>query len=181
MEDTMKKINLVLALLLLGSIALTAQRHFNCDDPDQNGRQAMHQRGERGERGEHGQQMGKHRQGMPLAGILSEVELTDAQKDQIHALQQKHQKWNIQNRADVETLQIDKREALKNKNFSLAKKLTNQISEKRNDAAIKRIELHEDVWNLLTKEQQDAAEDCMKKQPKRQMRNREDAPSSRDR
>lgn len=181
MEDTMKKISLLLAVLLLGSIALTAQRSFDCDGPRGEGQQRMHQRGERGDHGDRGQQMGKNRQGMPLAGILNELELTDAQKDQIEALGLQDQKWNIQNRADVETLKIDKREALRKKDFNKAKKLTNQISDKRNGAAIKRIELHENIWNLLTKEQQIAAEECMKQQPKRQMRNQKEARGTKNR
>jgi len=91
--------------------------------------------------------------------MCEELDLTDEQKDQMEDLRIKNRKEMITERANLELLDIDKKSAMKDKNFKQAKSVTKEIFKMKQDIAISRIDQQEERWNILTPEQQDKAEE----------------------
>lgn len=93
--------------------------------------------------------------------MCEELDLTDKQKEQMEDLRIKNKKEMITAKANLELLEIDKRSAMKDKDFKVAKAITKEILKMKQDIAISRIEQHEERWNILTTEQQEKAEEMM--------------------
>jgi len=100
--------------------------------------------------------------------VCEELELTNAQKEQMEELRISSKKEMITAESEIKLLEIDKRSALKDKNFKLAKKLTGDIFEIKQEMAENRIEKQEQRWNLLTPEQQEKAEEMRKEHPRKE-------------
>ena len=100
--------------------------------------------------------------------MCEELELTDAQKDQMEEFRISSKKEMIVAESDLKLLAIDKRIALRDKNFKQAKKLSGEISEIRQEIAEKRIEQQEQRWNILTPEQQKKADELRGEHPRRE-------------
>ncbi|MDY6915213.1 MAG: Spy/CpxP family protein refolding chaperone [Candidatus Cloacimonadota bacterium] len=90
-----------------------------------------------------------------------ELDLTETQLEKLDKIRVNQQKDMIQFRSETQILNIDKREALQNKNFNKAKNIVKDIYNKKQEQAIKRIEYQEERWNLLTPEQQEKAKELM--------------------
>jgi Spy/CpxP family protein refolding chaperone len=90
-----------------------------------------------------------------------DLDLTDKQLQKLEDYRTEQRKEMIQLRTDIQLLNIDKRAALENRDFKAAKKLVSDIYDKKEEKAVKRIENHEKMWNLLTPEQQEKAKDLM--------------------
>jgi len=170
----MKKITLLIVLLTLGSLALFAQPPGVMDGQQfrrgmRNFQQGQPMYGQRG--------MGNDWDNEHFQGMFEELELTDTQHVQISELRDTHRKWSIQHNADVKTLQIDKDAALRDNDFTKAKKITKQIFEKKSTAAIKRLELRESIWNILTKEQQEKCNTMKHQRPQHKMRHQLKTPA----
>lgn len=101
----------------------------------------------------------KHEDGWRLGHMAEELELTDSQQEYLRDLQLENKKFMIQKKAEIDILQVDKSTALKNKDFTEAKKLTAKIFEIKQEMAMNKIELQEEQWNLLTAEQKIKAEE----------------------
>ena len=109
--------------------------------------------------GDHPKMMqGKH-DGFQM--MYRELDLTDDQKEQMEDLRIKGKKDMIVNNADLKLLGIDKMSAMKDKDFKQAKSVSREISKLKEQIAIKRIEQHEQRWNILTPEQKEKAEELM--------------------
>lgn len=93
--------------------------------------------------------------------MCEELELTDKQKEQMEDLHIKGKKDMIVNNADLKLLEIDKRSAMRDKEFEVAKDVTKDIFKLKEQIAIKRIVQQEDRWNILTPEQKEKAEELM--------------------
>ena len=76
-------------------------------------------------------------------------------------LRSSNKKECIKLNSDMNILQVDKKDALKEFNFKEAKKNTGKIFEVKKNLAIKRIELQEQRWNILDAEQQAKVEELM--------------------
>lgn len=87
--------------------------------------------------------------------FTEELKLTETQQEQMHNIHLDHEKEMIKLRADLETLRIDKREAMDKENFSKAKSLTKQMTKLRESKALKQIEMREKVSKILTDEQKE--------------------------
>ncbi len=98
--------------------------------------------------------------------MCEELELTDTQKEQMEELRINSKKEMIVAESELKLLEIDKRSALKDKNFKLSKKLTGDIFEIKQEMAENRIEQQEQRWNILTSEQQEKAEEMRKEHPR---------------
>jgi len=119
--------------------------------------------------GDHSKMMqGKH-DGFQM--MCEELDLSDDQKEQMNDLRIKDKKDMIAIEADLKLLEIDKRSALKDKNFKQAKSVSREISKLKEQIAIKRIEQHEKRWNILTPEQKEKAEELMDEHPRREFQN----------
>jgi len=94
--------------------------------------------------------------------ICDELDLTDKQKEQLEDLRDSRQKFMIVQKSDIKLLEIDRRNAMKDKDFKLAKKLTQDIFKIKQEIAISKIEQDERRWNILTPEQQKKAEELRK-------------------
>ena len=93
--------------------------------------------------------------------MCEELELTDEQKEQIEDLRINGKKEMITARANLKLLEIDKRSAMKDKDFKQANAVTKNIFKLKEQIAIKRIEQQEQRWNILTSEQKEKAEELM--------------------
>ncbi len=91
--------------------------------------------------------------------MCEELDLTDKQKEQMEDLHIKNRKKMITAKANLELLEIDKRSAMRNKDFKQAKAVTKEISKMKQNIAISRIDQQEERWNILTPEQQEKAEE----------------------
>lgn len=138
-------------------------RKFNdCDQHPMKGKMSK-------DSGHPGMMQGMHNDGYQM--MCEELDLTDEQKEQMEDFRINGRKDMIVAEADLKLLEIDKRSALKNKDFKQAKVVTKKIFEKKQDIAISRIEQHEQRWNILTPEQKEKAEEMMGEHhsPKRKM------------
>jgi len=100
--------------------------------------------------------------------MCEELELTDTQKDQMEGLRISSKKEMIVAESDLKLLAIDKRSAMKDKNFKLAKKLSGDIFEIKQEMAENRIKQQEQRWNILTPEQQKKADELRSEHPRRE-------------
>jgi len=103
--------------------------------------------------------------------MCEELELTDTQKEQMEALRINNKKEMIVAESEFKLLEIDKRSALRDKNFKQSKKLTGDIFKIKQEMAEKRIEQQEQRWNILTAEQQEKAEELRKEHPRKESQN----------
>ena len=117
----------------------------------------------------HNKMQGMHHDGYQM--MCEELDLTDEQKEQMEDLRINNKKEMITVKASLELLEIDKRSAMRDKDFKQAKAVTNKIFEKKQDVAISRIEQHEQRWNILTPEQKEKAEEMRRehRSPKRKI------------
>jgi LTXXQ motif family protein len=99
------------------------------------------------------------KQGDGMMMMAEELELTSTQVETIHELQMENKKFMIRAKADIDILMLDKKAALKDKDFVEAKKITERIFQKKQQMALKRIDIQEDRWNILTEEQKLKAEE----------------------
>ncbi len=98
--------------------------------------------------------------------LYDELELTSEQQDKWDDLRIKHRKTMIDLRADLEKLNIDRRQSMQEHNYDKVKKIITQIGEQRQKMAMKRIDHHEAIWDLLTPEQRVKADELRKEQPR---------------
>jgi len=95
--------------------------------------------------------------------MCEELELTGKQIEQLEDLKINGKKDMIVASADLKLLEIDKKTAMKEKDFKQAKAVTEEIFKIKEQMAINKIEHQEKRWNILTSEQQEKAEELMKK------------------
>ena len=98
--------------------------------------------------------------------IHEELELTDAQIETIEEMRLAHQKEMIGMHAEIDILRVDEHFAKKNHDFAKSKKITVKIFDLKKSQILKKIEHHEIMWDLLTPEQQEKAEELMKDRPR---------------
>lgn len=119
--------------------------------------------------GDHSKKMQVKHDGFQM--MCEELELTDTQKEQMEELRISSKKGMIVAESDLKLLEIDKRSAMKDKNFKQAKKIVGDIFEIKQEMAENRIEQHEERWNILTPEQREKAEELKKEHPRRDSKN----------
>ncbi|MDA3838597.1 MAG: Spy/CpxP family protein refolding chaperone [Candidatus Delongbacteria bacterium] len=144
----MKKIITTLTLLTLLVAGSFAQTSAPVDKSFKHGiGQADHsEMGRRGERRE----KGDHKFGPRLKEMLN---LTDQQVEKMHDIKIKYDKKEIDLNATSKKLRIDKKEAMKDMEFTKAKKITNELSDIRAKMQIMDIDQKQDISKLLNKEQ----------------------------
>lgn len=119
---------------------------------------------QRGERQHHNMPQMKNRgvgrgnrgQAKPARLILSmseELELTDRQVTKITGIQTDFTKAQNLKQAQVKNLQLDKREAMKQRNFKSANTATKAMYKLKEEMALARIKAVEDIHKELTSEQ----------------------------
>ena len=87
--------------------------------------------------------------------MLKQLNLTSAQTQKLTQLQTSQQKAMNTINAEIENIEIDLRQALKNDDFPAAKNLNDQLHEKKRDKANYRIDHREQIMKELTPEQKD--------------------------
>jgi len=100
-------------------------------------------------------------EGSMFERIREELDLTKEQIKQMDELNSSNKKEAIRTKADIRILEIDKKDALKTKNFKKTKKIVSDIFKLKETLAIKRIEMQEERWNILDAEQQAKVEEMM--------------------
>ncbi len=119
--------------------------------------------GEMHHRGMHPEMRGDDFGGFGM--LCEELELTDAQIDELEQLRIAHKKATIQIHSQIAILHVDQKSAFKDHNFDAAKKITARIFELKKNQAIARIEHREAMWDKLTSEQQEKADELIRKKP----------------
>ncbi len=89
------------------------------------------------------------------ADLKEQLKLTPEQTSKMDKLRTEHQKEMIQLRADLKTKEIDKRQALKNEDYTAAKKIVSEIAKIEENIALKRIDQFKSMTDILTKEQKE--------------------------
>ncbi len=157
MEEKMKRL-VIIMVLIVGVMASMAAFERDCDGT------------ERG-RMQHDKQVKFYEKGMMkrdsdhFGMMLKELDLTDAQQDRISGLMSTHKKEMIQLKADIDTKLVDKRDAMKDHDFNKIKKITSQIFDLKESMELNKIENHEKIWNILTPQQQEKADEMHKEHP----------------
>ena len=146
----MKKIILVIAGIVALSTMLMAFDGPGFDSREKQGRDFEHPKFE-----------SRNVEGSMFERIRDELDLTKEQIRQMDELRSSNKKECIKLKSDMNILQVDKKDALKEFNFKEAKKITGKIFEVKKNLAIKRIELQEQRWNILDAEQQAKVEELM--------------------
>ncbi|MBL7148883.1 MAG: Spy/CpxP family protein refolding chaperone [Candidatus Cloacimonetes bacterium] len=98
--------------------------------------------------------------------IHEELDLTEKQIETMEEMRLAHQKEMIGMHAEIDIMKVDKHSAVKNHDFAKTKKITAKMFDLKKSLAIKKIEQHETMWNLLTPEQQEKAKELMKDRPR---------------
>lgn len=81
------------------------------------------------------------------------LEMTDEQIEKFHDIKVKYDKMEIDVKADQKKLGIDKRESMKDMDFSKARKVTKEMAEVRTKLQLMKIDQKEELSKILTKEQ----------------------------
>jgi len=81
------------------------------------------------------------------------LDLSAEQKKQMQTIRKKHRDQMFDLRTDIQKAKIDKRISLKKHDFDKAKKHVKAINQTNGKIQQKRIEMMEDCYNVLTKEQ----------------------------
>ena len=150
----MKKIILVIAGIVALSAMLMAFDGPGFDPCEKHGRDFKHP-------GFRPEFESRNVEGSMFERIRDELELTKEQIKQMDELRSSIKKESIKLNSDMNILQVDKKDALKEFNFKEAKKITGKIFEIKKNLAIKRIEMQEQRWNILDSEQQAKVEELM--------------------
>ncbi len=87
--------------------------------------------------------------------MMQDLKLTDAQKKKLDQLRFDHQKAMNSLEAEIENLQMDIRQALKNDDFTVAKRYTQQLFDKKLAHATARLNHMEQVMQELEAEQKE--------------------------
>jgi NACalpha-BTF3-like transcription factor len=85
--------------------------------------------------------------------MMEQLGLTLEQKEKIHQLKIKYEKNEIANNAELKTLRLDKREAMRNMNFENAKKVVKQMADVKTKIQISKIDEMNEITKVLDKGQ----------------------------
>jgi Spy/CpxP family protein refolding chaperone len=91
--------------------------------------------------------------------MMEMLKLTVDQKAQMKTIMVGHEKEMNTTKADLENLQIDKRNLLSQQKFDDAKKVVDQINAKQAQMERSGIDTHKQMWNMLTDEQKKIAKE----------------------
>lgn len=150
----MRRISLILIVIILASTSLFAWEHENHNRLEQKKQEhkIYPRKSGNGEQREFGMKL----------EMLEELDLSDAQLEKMGSIKTSHRKQQIRLKADLEILQIDKKEALKKKQFADAKKVNAEISKLKLQMSNAKIDQQAAIWDELTEKQQEKAEATMK-------------------
>jgi LTXXQ motif family protein len=152
----MKKIVLIALALVVVSVLLAQGMHQNKDMDCGNCKKGMMK----------GHEMqGKKQDGMMMMHVMNQLELTEKQQEDMADLRLKMQKDMISMKAEIETLELDVKVAMKDLDFAKAKKVTSDIFDVKAEMKDKHFDKMISCWNLLTDEQQTEAKELIKKAP----------------
>lgn len=142
---------ITLAVLLTFTSILFAQNHENCEMNKPGMKKEMSQ--------------DKNQGCSDKMEKKDELKLSDKQKDDLEKLQMANRKEVIIIEAEIDTKQIDMRQAMENADYAKAKAINKDIFEKRALVSQKRIELVENMMKIYTPEQKE----MIKKNPRLMM------------
>ncbi len=150
----MKKIILVIAGIVALSTMLMAFDGPGFDPCEKHGKDFEHPKFE-------SKFESRNVEGSMFDKMHDELDLTKEQIKQMDELNSSNKKETIRTKADIRILEIDKKDALKTKNFKKAKKIVSDIFKLKETLVIKKIEIQEERWNILDADQQAKVEEMM--------------------
>ena len=103
----------------------------------------------------------KARPGVDMSDMMDKVMLTDTQKAKMVEIMLSHRKQMNTLQAEIENLRIDLMQSLKKEDFANARKIVAQISEKKLNRKLARLDLMETMSRELTSEQKEFFHDHM--------------------
>ena len=143
----------LLTFLIVGSFAqvtkiIEKDVEYRIGDRDFHGMGRMH--GERGDHRGEGFERGDHKFGPQMIEFL---DLNDNQIEKMHKIKIKYDKKEIDVRGEQKKLRIDKNEAMKDMDFTKARKVTKAMSEVTTKIQLMKINQKEEMSKILNKEQ----------------------------
>ncbi len=96
--------------------------------------------------------------GRMILAMSEELELSETQIENIKEIQVNFKKASNTKQAEIENLQIDKREAMQNKDFKTATKVTKNLFKIKEELALSRVSAIENIYSKLTESQKDLLE-----------------------
>ena len=160
----MKKLAITL-VMIVGIVVVMSAFEQDCDEM---GRGRMQY--DKG-MGHHDRNM-MHKDGDHFEMMCENLDLDDAQQDKIEKFRSAHRKEMIELKADIEIKLVDKRDAMKDQDFAKIKKITSEIFKLKETIALKNIDQHEKIWNILTTKQQEKAGELRRKGPSKMTRHK---------
>jgi len=164
MEVHMKKYLVLTVLLVLLATPLLAQ---NANNPHSRGQMPMmsHEQFPHG----HNMKQGPEGKGQQMGfsfWMAEELELTEYQIEKIDDYQDDSRKVSIDLKADINKLQIDEKNAMEDENYKEARKVVDQIYQKKATLAKELITLKEKISSVLTEDQKDMLKSLLKNKMK---------------
>lgn len=157
----MKKISVILLAMVLITAILGAEE---CGE-----RKNM----KMGERHPQMMQEENNKEGNHWEMAIDELEMTDSQLETLSQLKSDHLKNIIRIKSEIEILNIDKRNALRDHDFDEAKTIIKKLSVKREEMSLNKLQHSESKWELMTDEQKEKLETMRRNHPKMKMKNKE--------
>lgn len=157
----MKKISVILLAMVLITAILSAEECGERKNMKMGERHSQMMREKNNENGNH------------LDMMIDEIDLTDEQLETLSQLKSDHSKDIIRIKSEIEILNIDKRNALKNHDFEEAETIINKLSVKHEEMSLNKLEFSESKWKLMTDEQKEILESMKRNHPKMKMKKKE--------
>ncbi len=110
---------------------------------------------------------GMHGDGMMMA--IYKLDLTDAQEDDITLIKENHRKEANLKKAEIENLEIDMHNYMKNADFNKALKVSEQINNAKGKMHESRIKMIQSIYNKLTDDQKNEVKETIKTFPNGRM------------
>ncbi len=160
----MKKYVILVALIALMATPLIAQMQAN---PQERQMYLQHEEKEKMQQPNIGHPMKKvyEPMGFPL-WMADELGLREDQIDKIMDFQAASKKQVIDLKADIDKLEIDQKMALKDDDFKTARKIIDQIFDKKAEIAKEKINIKEKINSILTPDQIEKLKTMHKEMPK---------------
>ena len=137
----------------------------DCDKGEPGMGMGMHRMGRGRELRQQGRGMHDRMGGMMYRRIFAQLDLSENQMDKLDKIKSKYQEQQIDLQAKMKKLRLQKREAIKNHNYSKAKDVLEKIADVRKTMQENRIDGMKERWGVLTADQKKKADKLVKERP----------------
>jgi len=154
MKNSTKKVStrlltMALVMLMMGAFNFVGAQGMGDGQGYGNGQGKKMRQGKMGKKGKKGKKNGFHFG----PRMIEELKITDEQLVKIDAIRFEFQKKIIDIKANMQKTKLEKREAIKNEDFTKAKSITETYFKIRASEEVDKLDMMEKMLNVLTPEQ----------------------------